>query len=40
VRGVYNHGWVIGDEQVLSAAAQARLDALLEITAVERPPQN
>jgi hypothetical protein len=37
VRGVYNHGWVIGDERVLSAAAQARMDALLEITPVERP---
>src|SRR4051794_8480472 len=36
VRGVYNHGWVIGDEGAVSAAAQARLDALLEIVPVER----
>ena len=36
VRGVYNHGWVIGDERAVSAAAQARLDALLEIVPVER----
>jgi hypothetical protein len=36
VRGVYNHGWVIGDERAVSASAQARLDALLEITQVDR----
>jgi hypothetical protein len=36
VRGVYNHGWVIGDERAVSAATQARLDALLEIVPVER----
>jgi putative cell wall-binding protein len=30
VRAVYNHGWVLGDERALSAAAQARLDGLLE----------
>src|SRR3954471_17123349 len=36
VRGVYNHGWVIGDERAVSAALQARLDALLEIVPVER----
>ncbi|HST56810.1 MAG TPA: cell wall-binding repeat-containing protein [Solirubrobacteraceae bacterium] len=32
VRGVYNHGWLIGDEQAISATAQAQLDALLEIS--------
>ncbi len=31
VREVYNHGWLIGDEQTISAHAQAELDALLEI---------
>jgi hypothetical protein len=31
VREVYNHGWLIGDEQAISAHAQAELDALLEI---------
>ncbi len=40
VRGVYNHGWLIGDESAISALAQAEVDALLEIaprseTAVE-----
>ena len=33
VRGVYNHGWIVGDERAISLAAQARLDALLEIVA-------
>jgi ell wall binding domain 2 (CWB2) len=32
VRGVYNHGWVIGDDRAISVATQARIDALLEIT--------
>ena len=36
VRGVYNHGWVIGDDQAVSIAVQARLDALLEIAPVDR----
>jgi hypothetical protein len=31
VREVYNHGWLIGDEQAISALAQAELDAVLEI---------
>ena len=35
VRGVYNHGWVIGDESAMPVAVQSRIDALLEITAVE-----
>jgi hypothetical protein len=34
VRGVYNHGWVIGDESALSVDVQARLDTLLEIQPV------
>lgn len=32
VHGVYNHGWLIGDEQAISAPTQATLDAMLEIT--------
>lgn len=32
VHGVYNHGWVIGDESAISATLQARLDSLLEIS--------
>jgi hypothetical protein len=31
VHGVYNHGWVIGDESAISARTQASLDTLLEI---------
>ncbi len=32
VRGVYNHGWLIGDEQAISAVVQAELDSLLQIS--------
>jgi hypothetical protein len=32
VRGVYNHGWIIGDEDAMPVAAQSQVDALLEIT--------
>ena len=39
VRGVYNHGWVIGDEAAMSVAVQSRIDALLEITPVESDPE-
>ena len=35
VRGVYNHGWVIGDESAIAAAVQARMDTLLEIQPVD-----
>jgi hypothetical protein len=31
VRGVYNHGWLIGDESAISAMAQAEIDAVLQI---------
>src|SRR5262245_24817635 len=31
VRGVYNHGWVIGDDNAISVPTQARIDSLLEI---------
>jgi hypothetical protein len=36
VRGVYNHGWMVGDEDAVSIDVQARIDALLEIQAVDR----
>jgi len=31
VHGVYNHGWLIGDEQMISPVTQAELDSLLQI---------
>jgi hypothetical protein len=34
VRGVYNHGWIIGDESAFSVAVQSQIDALLEIVPV------
>jgi hypothetical protein len=30
-RGVYNHGWIVGDDRAISVATQAQIDALLEI---------
>ncbi|HEX2086356.1 MAG TPA: cell wall-binding repeat-containing protein, partial [Solirubrobacteraceae bacterium] len=39
VRGVYNHGWIVGDEEAMPIATQARIDSLLEIT-LERLPGN
>ncbi len=32
VRGVYNHGWLIGDERAISAVTQAEIDSLLQIS--------
>jgi hypothetical protein len=32
VKGVYNHGWLIGDEGAISAITQAEIDSLLEIS--------
>jgi len=32
VRGVYNHGWLIGDESAISATSQAEIDSLLQIS--------
>jgi hypothetical protein len=32
VRGVYNHGWLLGDERAISALTQAELDSMLEIS--------
>lgn len=37
VRGVYNHGWLIGDESAISTPVQARIDGLLEIVPVKAP---
>lgn len=34
VRGVYNHGWIVGDESAFSADVQAEIDSLLEIVPV------
>jgi hypothetical protein len=36
VRGVYNHGWIMGDETAISGDVQARIDTLLEIQPVDR----
>jgi hypothetical protein len=35
VRGVYNHGWILGDEKAMSVDVQSRIDALLEIQPVQ-----
>ena len=35
VRGVYNHGWLLGDESAIAAAVQARIDTPLEIQPVD-----
>jgi len=32
VHGVYNHGWLIGDESAISAGTQASIDAILQIS--------
>jgi ell wall binding domain 2 (CWB2) len=34
VRGVYNHGWLLGDAGAISIGDQARIDTLLEIAPV------
>jgi Cell wall binding domain 2 (CWB2) len=36
VRGVYNHGWIMGDEAAISQDVQARIDTLLEIQPVNQ----
>jgi len=35
VRGVYNHGWLMGDEETISLDVQSRIDTLLEIQPVD-----
>jgi hypothetical protein len=37
VHGVYNRGWLIGDETAISATTQARLDSLLELSSRPAP---
>lgn len=37
VAGVYNHGWIVGNTDAISVAAQARIDALLEIAPEQLP---
>lgn len=37
VRGVYNHGWVVGAPDVVPVAVQAEIDGLLEIAEVPPP---
>ena len=39
VRGVYNHGWLIGDEQSISGATQAEIDSMLEIAPQAQSPE-
>jgi hypothetical protein len=34
VRGVYNHGWIVGDGAAISVGVQSRIDSLLEIAPV------
>jgi hypothetical protein len=36
VRGVYNHGWIVGDDKAVSVGVQSRIDLLLEIRQVSR----
>ncbi len=36
VRGVYNHGWIVGDGSAVSVDLQSRLDSLLEIVPVSQ----
>ena len=38
VRGVYNHGWIVGDARAISVATQARIDSLLEIKKAQTIP--
>ncbi|HWJ49689.1 MAG TPA: hypothetical protein VNR42_01635, partial [Solirubrobacteraceae bacterium] len=40
VKGLYNHGWLIGDESAISAVTQAELDSLLEITESNGPQES
>jgi hypothetical protein len=39
VRGVYNHGWIVGDDRAISVATQARIDSLLEIKKAQTDTQ-
>ncbi len=37
VRGVYNRGWIVGDDATIPVAVQARIDELLEIVPIDPP---
>jgi hypothetical protein len=39
VRGVYNHGWIVGDDKAISTGVQSRIDELLEISRISRRHQ-
>jgi hypothetical protein len=39
VRGVYNHGWIVGDDRTISVATQGRIDSLLEIRKAQNQAQ-
>ena len=36
MRGVYNHGWLIGDEARSRCPVQSRIDSLLEIAPIDQ----
>jgi hypothetical protein len=36
VRGVYNHGWIVGDGEAISVGVQSQIDSLLEISPVKQ----
>ncbi len=38
VRGVYNHGWIIGDEAAMPVAVQSKVDGLLQIVPEDPDP--
>jgi putative cell wall-binding protein len=40
VRGVYNHGWIVGDDRTISVATQGRIDSLLEIRKAQNQAQS
>jgi hypothetical protein len=35
VRGVYNHGWIMGDDEAVAGSVQAKIDGLLEIQPID-----
>jgi hypothetical protein len=39
VRGVYNHGWIVGDGEAISVGVQSQIDSLLEISPVKQRAQ-
>jgi len=39
VRGVYNHGWIVGDAKAIDIDVQSQIDTLLEIAPVNATPE-